>query len=237
MYTINIMYYNGSMEINLENWIDYKPTKAEIRRVYKLCVESDRDHKTNTLDVVTEYIKEAGKYHYIITKNKAIKALAEVFNVSIDINKETPKKERKKDIVYPEHRHIKYGRYLFAIYADIYTYKDMKYGIYKSTEKTSGKQYYTLVEFTTSCKIEISSDKNYLIDRITDTYNKVVEGVSRMQERVNYVCDVKNGIAHSDITKSINTVTTLYKMNIITKEAYIDTISVFSKLIYQKEAA
>lgn len=230
MYIIDIRYINGSMSINLENWIECRPTKTDMRRVYKLAVDSDRDYNTKSLDNIANYIRDNQD-----SRNKTIKALAEVFNVPFGLNKEVPKKERKKDLVIPEHSHIEYGRYLLAVYADIYTYKGMRYGIYKSTDKRADN-YYILVECSTSCKIDGSKDKNYLIGRIVDTYDMAVNAVSRMQARIDYVQNIKSGEAYKDIAQSIDTVTTLYNKNIITKEAYIDTISVFSKLTARRAA-
>ena len=143
--TITIKYANGSMEINLEAWTDYKPTKAEIRRVYKLAAESDERYNTTVIDEVQTFIRVNGD-----SKSKTYKALAEVFGVSLGIKAETPKKATKKDFVFPEYRNSKFGVYLLAIPADIYTYKGIKYGIYKNTGNYSG---YTLVEYSTGVKI------------------------------------------------------------------------------------
>ena len=227
--TITIKYANGSMEINLEAWTDYKPTKAEIRRVYKLAAESDRDYNTTVIDDVQTFIRVNGD-----SKSKVFKALAEVFGVSLGI-KEAPKKATRKDFVYPQHKHIKYGVYILAIPAEIYTYKEIKYGIYKET----GTDYkgFTLVEWSTGAKIDGSSDKNYLIQRIIDTYDRVVDGVNRMKNYVDRNAAIRGGQYTDIIGKSLNTVRELFKLNIITKDAYINTVSEFSKLTETETAA
>ena len=84
--TITIKYANGSMEINLEAWTDYKPTKAEIRRVYKLATESDERYNTTVVNEVQTFIRVNGD-----SKSKTFKELAEVFGVNLGI-KEAPKK-------------------------------------------------------------------------------------------------------------------------------------------------
>lgn len=227
--TITIKYANGSMEINLEAWTDYKPTKAEMRRVYKLAAESDRDYNTTVVNEVQTFIRVNGD-----SKDKVFKALAEIFSVNLGIKAETPKKATKKDFVYPQHKHINKGVYLLAIPAEIYTYKEMKYGIYKETG--TGCKGYTLVEYSTGAKID-GGNKEYLIQRIIDTYDIVVDGVNRMKNNVDRSAAIRSGQYLDIVGKSLNTVQELFNLNIITKEAYINTICEFSKLTETAKAA
>lgn len=227
--TITIKYVNGSMEINLENWIDSRPTKADMRRVYKLGADSDREFNTNVVDEVQNFVRINSD-----NNSKSFKTLAEVFGVNLGINAEKPKKAAKKEFVYPEHKHIKYGVYLLAIPAEIYTYKGLKYGIYKATR--TGGVGYILVEYSTGAKID-SGNKEYLMQRIIDTYDRAVDGVNRMKIYVDRNTAIRSGQYIDDIGKSLNIVQELFNLNIITKAAYINTVSEFSKLTENEKAA